>query len=615
MGMAPQGRLVRSVTVAYLLSLLVLGAAIGLRWLLDPLLDDRLALMTLFGAIAFAVWICGYHTGITIAVLGYIACAYLFIEPRGRLGLGSLDTNAGLAVYLFTCAVIILLAEAVRRSRKRVAEQHELSQVTLSSIGDAVITTDVDGCVTYLNGVAESLTGWTDQQAHGVPLAQVFRIVNEETREPVESPATRALREGTVVGLANHTVLVKKDGSECAIDDSAAPIRDENGHVAGCVLIFRDVTAQRRVQQERANQLQTTQLLAFIVESSDTAIIGKSLQGIIQTWNAAAENLFGYTADEAIGRHISLVLPPERLHEEETILATLKEGRRVEHFETERLRADGQRVFVSLTISPIKDDEGNVIGASKMVRDITERKRLENDLRRLAADLSEADRRKDEFLATLAHELRGPLAPLANVLEVWKNTNDVALLDRARGTMERQLNQMVRLVDDLLDLNRITHNRFELRRSRITLAGVISQAVEACQPLADASGHAIRLNLPGEHCYLDADPARLAQVFGNLLSNACKYTDAGGTITVSAQRQDAHVVVSVTDTGNGIPASELDTIFDMFVQVDRCGVQQGLGIGLTLVKRLVEMHGGTVEAKSAGEGHGSEFVVRLPLLL
>jgi signal transduction histidine kinase len=174
---------------------------------------------------------------------------------------------------------------------------------------------------------------------------------------------------------------------------------------------------------------------------------------------------------------------------------------------------------------------------------------------------------------------------------------------------------MVRLVDDLLDLNRITHNRFELRRSRVVLAEVIGQAVETCQPLADAAGHELRLSLSPEDCYLDADPARLAQVFGNLLSNACKYTDAGGTITVSAQRQDAEVVVSVKDTGAGIPADELDAIFDMFVQAGRPGAREGLGIGLTLVKRLVDMHGGTVEARSPGEGGGSEFIVRLPLQL
>ena len=555
----------------------------------------------------------------------------------------------------------------------------------------------------------------------------------------MESPAARALREGVVVGLANHTLLIRQDGTECAIDDSAAPIRDERGQVSGCVLIFRDVTAQRRIERERASRLLDARLLASIVESSDVAIISKSLDGEIQTWNTAAERLFGYSAAEAVGRHISLVIPPERIAEEEEIIASLKAGKRIEHFQTERLRSDGRRVWVSLTISPVKDDAGNVIGASKIVRDITdrkeveadrqrfvtlvesstdfigisdlqgtpifvnraglamvgldgidearrtnvaafffpedqpritqelfptvlekghgeiqvrfrnfktgaarwmdfkvltltdavgrpiafasvsqdvtERKRLEDTLRGLAADLSEADRRKDEFLATLAHELRNPLAPLSNVLEVWKRTDDPETLRRTRDTMERQLGQLVRLVDDLLDLNRITHNRLELRQSRVELGGVIQQAVEACRPVADSLGHELRVSLLPEPYYLNADPARLAQVFGNLLSNACKYTEPGGKISVTAELQGSEVVVAVKDTGIGIPPDKLASIFDMFMQVDGSleRAQGGLGIGLTLVKRLVHMHGGTVEAKSAGRG--SEFIVRLPVLL
>ena len=194
----------------------------------------------------------------------------------------------------------------------------------------------------------------------GKPLDTVFRIVSEGTRRPVESPATKALREGVVVGLANHTLLVRKDGSECPIDDSAAPIRDEYGIVSGCVLTFRDVTAQRRVEHERASQLLTARLLASIIESSDDAIIGKSLDGVIQSWNAGAERLFGYSAAEAVGRHISLVIPPDRLAEEDHIIASLKKGQRIEHFETERVRRDGRPILVSLTISPIKDEAGVV---------------------------------------------------------------------------------------------------------------------------------------------------------------------------------------------------------------------------------------------------------------
>ena len=270
-----------------------------------------------------------------------------------------------------------LRCRRTRVSHERASQQGELLRVTLQSIGDAVITTDTGGRITYLNKVAEDLTGWLQQDALGQPLESVFQIVNEATGQPVESPATRALREGVVVGLANHTVLVQKDGSKCPIDDSAAPIRDEDGNVSGCVLIFRNVTAQRDVERDKTSQLLTARLLAAIVESSNDAIISKSLDGIIQSWNAGAERVFGFAAEEAVGQHISLVIPPERIGEEDRIIASLKAGQRVEHFETVRRRSDGRHIHVSLTISPIRDDSGNVVGASKIVRDITDRKLVE----------------------------------------------------------------------------------------------------------------------------------------------------------------------------------------------------------------------------------------------
>ncbi|HZF29429.1 MAG TPA: PAS domain S-box protein [Gammaproteobacteria bacterium] len=724
----------------YVVSLAALLAVLVLRKVLDPLLGDTLPLVTLYGAVAAAVWASGYATATVVALAGYVACNYLFMAPRGGVTIGDLETVVGFTAYLFTCAIIVALGVVARIAHARAADQRETLRVTLGSIGDAVITTDVDGCVTYLNEVAESMTGWPLADAAGGPLDQVFRIVNEATRETVASPSSRALREGVVVGLANHTVLIRRDGSELPIDDSAAPIRDESGVVSGCVLIFRDVSTQRRAERDRASQLLAARTLASIVESSDVAIVSKSLDGIIQSWNAAAERMFGYPAAQAIGKHISLVIPPDRLAEEDAIIASLKAGRRVEHFETVRQRADGSQLWVSLTVSPLRDEAGDVIGASKMVtdidarkraeaerqrfatlienstdfvgicdldgvplfinhaglqmiglddleqarrvhvrdfffpedreriraeffpavlenghgeveirfrhfktraaiwmsykvvtltddagrpvaigtvsQDITQRKRLEDNLRALAADLSEADARKDEFLATLAHELRGPLAPLSNVLEVWKRTDDPAKLEQARDTMARQLGQMVRLVEDLLDLNRITHNRLELRRRRVNLADVIHQAVEASRPLADSLGHGLRVELPAEPAWLSADAARLAQVFGNLLNNACKYTEAGGAISLTAERHGGEIVVTVSDTGIGIPADQLDTIFDMFIQADSAPEKSrgGLGIGLTLVKRLVRMHDGTVEAHSEGRGHGSRFVVRLPVL-
>jgi len=732
---------IRNSLSAYALGFVALILAVLVRWLLDPFLGDAFPLVTLFGAVAAAVWLSGYRLAIPVALLGYFACHYLFIPPRGHLDVADVANQVGLVAYLFTCALIIVFGEAARVAQSRVTESREVFRVTLRSIGDGVITTDIDGCVTYINGVAESLTGWSQADARGESLESVFRIVNEATRKPVDNPAMRALREGVVVGLANHTVLIKKDGTECPIDDSAAPIRDEQGHVSGCVLIFRDVTAQRLVEQEKANQLHTARLLASIVESSNDAIIGKSLDGIIQSWNAAAERLFGYTAQQAVGQHISLVIPPDRMPEEEQIIASLKAGQRIEHYETERIRSDGQPIAVSLTISPIKDEFGQVIGASKIVRDIserrrverdrqnfvtlvesstdfigmcdmdgvpffvnragldvigldsieearrtpvqefffpedqgmimnrffpsvrehghgevevrfrhfktgearwmvykvlllrdaanepigyatvsqdvTDRKRLEDDLRRLAEDLSETDRRKNEFLATLAHELRNPLAPMSNMLEVVKRANgERAILKQAHDTIERQLAQMVRLVDDLLDLNRITHDRLELRRSEVELSLVIQQAVEVARPLIDAAGHNLTIDLPDEPVYLNADRARLAQVFGNLLNNSCKYTRPKGMISVTAKINGDELQVSVKDDGAGIPPDKLDSIFDMFMQVDRNAErsQGGLGIGLTLVKRLAEMHGGSIEARSNGEGEGSEFLVCLPIL-
>jgi len=232
--------------------------------------------------------------------------------------------------------------------------------------------------------------------------------------------------------------------------------------------------------------------------------------------------------------------------------------------------------------------------------------------------LKDADHRKDEFLATLSHELRNPLTPLRNSLELIKRANGNAdLIEQSRSTMERQLSHMVRLVDDLLDVNRITRNRLELRRDRVELASIIQHAVEACRSMAESANHELDISLPPEPIYLNADSVRLAQVFSNLLFNACKYTERGGHIWLTVERQGSDAVVIVRDTGVGIPPDMLPKVFEMFTQLARTleRSQGGLGVGLTLVKRLIEMHDGTVTAHSQGQGQGSEFVVRLPILI
>jgi PAS domain S-box-containing protein len=786
-----------------------------------------------------------------------------------------------------------------RRAEADLREQGELTRTTLASIGDAVIATDLEGRVTSMNSVAESLTAWTNDAAIGRPLTEVFRVVNEATRETVENPAARAVREGAIVGLANHSILVARDGSERPIDDSAAPIRARNGDVIGCVLVFRDITERRKAEDllrakeaelqaildrspfylarcsrdltyryvsrayaemlgrtpeeisgrkirdvmgdERFRQIEPhirrvlggerveyeTALplaagrrdlfiiyvpdrdeggevigwissivditerkrgelaktkLAAIVETSDDAIISKDLQGIIQTWNAGAARMFGYTAGEAIGRPITILIPDNRQDEEPDILRRIALGQRIDHYETVRQRKDGTRLDVSLSVSPILDG-GRVIGASKIARDITHRKAYESitalrseQVRRLAdiatrlntvhdvrsilgllseeareligaersaasitvhgdrtrsivvdghsdegwrsddeqdladlyalvcppnrpmranaADLAgnpalrrapgsgaadlpavrnwlaapltglpennvgllqladkwegdftsddeailvqlaqmacvaidnawlvdhlrEANRRKDEFLATLAHELRNPLAPLRNGLQVMKlSGHDVKAVETSRVMMERQIEAMVRLIDDLMDVNRISRGKIDLRRQRIDVARIVRQAVETSQPLIESGRHTLTVDLPKEPLVVDGDETRLAQVLSNLLNNAAKYTEPGGRIRVAAERRNGKAVISVKDTGVGIPKTMLPRVFDLFTQVDKSleKAQGGVGIGLSLVKGLVELHGGHVEAKSEGPGKGSEFIVRLAVV-
>jgi PAS domain S-box-containing protein len=496
-------------------------------------------------------------------------------------------------------------------AERELAAERERLRITLASIGDAVISTDAEGRITYLNGVAESLTGWVQADALGRPLTEVFLIINEQTRQPAENPALQALREGVVVGLANHTVLIARDGTERPIDDSAAPMVDSSGVPVGTVLIFRDVTERRRAEEAQAR-------LAAIVESSQDAIISKTLQGVVRTWNAAAERLFGYKAEEAVGRSITLIIPPDRLNEETEILSRISRGERVEHYETVRRAKDGRLIDISLMISPVRDGEGEIIGASKIARDITERKQSEEALREAVEALQEADRRKDEFLAVLAHELRNPLAPLRNGLQVMRlAAGDAALVAKTRDMMERQLSHMVRMIDDLLEVSRIRSNKMELRRSRVALADVIRSAVETTRPALEAAGHELTVSLPPEPIFLDADLTRLAQVFANLLHNSAKYTEPGGHIWITATREGGEVSVAVRDNGIGIPAHALPSIFDLFSQVDRSIERSagGLGIGLALAKGLVEMHGGSVAAASPGSrGQGSTFTVRLPVL-
>lgn len=646
------------------------------------------------------------------------------------------EVVSGLAAVLALLGFGVLLARylaARDRNEAMITSQREQLKTTLASIGDAVITTDAQSRVTDLNRVAERLTGWSRADAEGQPLAKVFRIIDETSREPIEIPTDRALREGIVVGLASRTLLVRRDGSEAPIDDSAAPIRDSAGHVLGSVLVFRDISARKATERElgdararlelivtdmaiptmvytedgavrlvnrawtaisgySAGELATLSdwvsraygrrapMMAHVVRSLFeldhsvdngereittasgekriwhfiTAPLGRDERGrrMLVTnavdvtergrldrllaesearlrltmeaanfgswqydpqtgetvWTDKTRELMGATPDEPVipGLLRALVHPDDLDGRREAIAAALASG--VYHREFRVVRRDGEVRWLSSRGRSITDPKLGVrlIG---LIGDITDQKRA-------VEALQDADRRKDEFFAALAHELRNPLAPLRNSLAVvQRSAPGTAAFEKASAVMERQLSQLVRLIDDLLDVGRMNLDRLVLRWEVVELAPIVEQATESCGPAAAQAGVTLTARVPDEPLRLRADRARLLQVFVNLVGNACKFTPRGGHVEIVAQRRDGQVEIAVRDDGIGIAGADLERVFEMFAQVgsDPERTRDGLGIGLALVRRLVELHGGSIVATSDGPGRGSTFTVSLPI--
>ncbi|HEX7294936.1 MAG TPA: PAS domain S-box protein [Pyrinomonadaceae bacterium] len=505
---------------------------------------------------------------------------------------------------------------AIMAAREELTREKELLATTLASIGDGVIVTDTQSRVTFLNSEAERLTGWTNADATGRPLAVVFRIVNERTRSTAENPVDKALRLGAVVGLANHTMLLRDDGAEFLIDDSAAPIRDKAGRIFGVVLIFRDVTEQRKAHAAREQ-------LAAIVEYSGEAIATKNLDGIIQTWNGSAEALFGYRADEIVGKSVTILIPPDRLWEEEQILSRLRRGLPAVRMETIRVAKDGRQIPVSLTVSPLKNSEGEVVGASKLIQDISDRKRIEDERQELLAreqllrnQAEEAGRIKDEFLATVSHELRTPLSAILGWTTLLnKRKLDKSVAVRGMDAIERNAKAQAQLIEDLLDVSRIISGKMRLDVRHASLAPIVEAAIDSIKPAADAKKIRLEVTIDPAANMLHVDPARLQQVIWNLLSNSIKFTPRQGVVEVKAERTSSTTEIIVSDTGAGIDPEFLPFVFDRFQQADSSTTRKygGLGLGLAITRHLVEMHGGTIDAESEGVDRGATFRVKLPI--
>jgi PAS domain S-box-containing protein len=615
----------------------------------------------------------------------------------------------------------------------------EWYRVALASIGDAVIATDTRGRITFLNPVAESLTGWKQDAALGVALERVFQIVNVETGKTVESPTIRALRDGVVVGLANHTLLIARDGSKHPIDDSAAPIRNGRNEVAGVVLVFRDIS--ERYRQERALQdalayadnIIATLREPFLVLDKDLRVVTAN-RSFYQAFDAAKEEtqgrfiydlgdgqwdiprlrtlleevlpqnhsfegfevendfaslgrkvmllnarrirkpgnhselillaiedvterklaevavqtsevryrrlfqtakdgilildaetlkiidanpfmseLLGYSQDELLGKELFEIGLFRDRQASQAMYQELQEKGYIRYEHLPLQAKDGRRVEVEFVSNVYQVDHRPI--AQCNIRDISDRSRLEAKNHEQAESLADLHRRKDEFLAMLGHELRNPLAPILNAVQLLRLERDEnKLRQQATTIIERQLGQLVRLVDDLLEVSRISTGRIHLHREQVDLRSIVQRGIETVLPLIDRRRHGHTVSLPASPVWVNADATRLEQVVVNLLNNGAKYSDDGGRIAVILRQDGDEAVLSVRDAGLGIAPDLVPHIFELFAQAQRSLARSegGLGIGLSLVKRLVELHGGSVTAHSV-LGEGSEFLVRLPI--
>jgi PAS domain S-box-containing protein len=380
---------------------------------------------------------------------------------------------------------------------------------------------------------------------------------------------------------------------------------------------------KRRVAELEQGEL-AQYYLAALVESADDAIIGKSLEGIVTSWNQGAEKLFGYTASEIIGKSITILIPPENSDEEPRILARIRRGEQIEHYETQRVRKDGSIVDVALTVSPIHGRNGAIIGASKIARDITERKKSEErreealrETREARQQAEIANRIKDEFLATISHELRTPLTSVLGWVRMLRGGRlDPETTSKAMEVIDRNVRFQAQLIEDLLDISRITMGKLRLDVRPVQPAAIISAAVESLQLAADARQIRIQTVLDSHAGPVSGDFERLQQVVWNLLSNAIKFTPKRGRVQIVLERINSHVEIRVIDTGRGFKTEFVPYIFERFTQADAITTRThgGLGMGLAISKAIVELHGGTITAYSEGEGTGATFTVNLPIM-
>lgn len=542
----------------------------------------------------------------TIPVL-HVSATFVNAEDRVHgldSGADAYLTDVVNPIELIATINALLRARRAEESARVAARQWE---ATFDAIGDGIVLLDESGRITRGNPAAGVILGQPTAMLTGRPILELLPI---EPRSPAESPLARALtsrrREAAELALADGRTI------HLTID----PIPDDGLGIVGAVCILSDISERRR--NERALREADENFRLLVEGVRDYAIVMTDPENRIVSWNTGAERILGYNGPEIIGRDLAIVFTPEDrergVPEWETRTAVV-EGRALD--ERWQLRKDGSRFWASGVLSPLRDEGGRLRGFAKIFRDESERKRLEEELRNRALELVEADRQKDRFLAMLAHELRNPLAPVRNALEeIRLAPGDPESVERARAMAGRQIGHMARLIEDLLDVSRITSGKIQLRRQPVDFSTIATHAAVTSRAVIEAARQELRTSIAPGPIWVEGDATRLEQVLANLLNNATKYSDPGARIDLSVSVEAGEARLKVCDTGIGIAPEILPHVFDLFAQGDRslARAQGGLGIGLTLVRSLVEMHGGTVSVHSEGPGRGTEVVVRLPMI-
>ena len=503
----------------------------------------------------------------------------------------------------------------LRLSNAAVLESEQRYSQLIKSLPAAVYTTDARGHVTLYNEAAAILWGREPEIGRDLWCGSYKIFRPDGTVLPMDQcPMAMTLKEGRAI-RGQEIVIERPDGTRRNILPYPDPIRDATGKIVGAVNMLMDITDMKRAEEASRH-------LAAIVESSDDAIVSKDLNGIIQSWNRGAEKLFGYQANEIIGQPITILMPPEQVREELDILQRIRSGEHIQHYETVRRRKDGSLFEISLTISPIRQNNGKITGASKIGRDITRQKQAERELERAHKKALAASRAKDDFLAALSHELRTPLNPVLLLASDSAENPQLPAEVRAQfAAIRNNVELEARLIDDLLDITRITHGKLLLNMGWADVHAVLKEAIETVRFELEEKQISLALRLAKGQSVIKGDAVRLQQIFWNVLKNAVKFNSPGGEIRVetSMVEESGKITIKIIDSGIGMTSEEITQIFNAFSQGDHADGEGshrfgGLGLGLTISRMLVELHSGVIYATSDGRNQGSTFVIELPLV-